>query len=122
MDTCEIAAFVGDECRGAVRADQEGLYYLVIAGEGAGQAMEIKAVIDGEIRTIDNTQVFVSDEHIGTPWEPYVIQLNPAQGIEITPSPSGEGRGEAPRKEFRNGILYILRGGKIYTASGAEVR
>lgn len=122
VDTCEIAAFVGDECRGAVRADQEGLYYLVIAGEGAGQAMEIKAVIDGEIRTIDNTQVFVSDEHIGTPWEPYVIQLNPAQGIEITPSPSGEGRGEAPRKEFRNGILYILRGGKIYTASGAEVR
>jgi hypothetical protein len=120
VDTCEIAAFVGNECRGAVRADAEGLYYLVIAGEGAGQAMEIKTVLDGEIVTIDNTLTFTSDDHIGTPWEPYIIQLNPAEGIEeITDDKS---QITNTRKIFRDGILYILRNGKTYTATGAEVK
>lgn len=120
VDTCEIAAFVGDDCRGAVRADEEGLYYLVIAGEGAGQAMEIKTVLDGEIVTIDNTLTFTSDDHIGTPWEPYIIQLNPAEGIEeITDDKS---QTTNTRKIFRDGILYILRNGKTYTATGEEVK
>ncbi|MBQ3997833.1 MAG: hypothetical protein II644_00685 [Paludibacteraceae bacterium] len=119
VDTCEIAAFVGDECRGAVRADAEGLYYLVIAGEGAGQAMEIKTVLDGEIVTIDNSLTFVSDNHVGTPWEPYIIQLNPAEGIEeITDDKS---QITNTRKIIRDGILYILRNGKTYTATGAEI-
>ena len=82
--------------------------------------MEIKAVIDGEIRTIDNTQVFVSDEHIGTPWKPYIIQLDPAQGIEeIT---NDKSQIINARKELRGGILYILRNGKTYTTTGAEVK
>ncbi|MBQ4018244.1 MAG: hypothetical protein II605_03260, partial [Paludibacteraceae bacterium] len=110
VDTCEIAAFVGDECRGAVRADDEGLYYLVITGEGAGHAMEIKTVLNGEIVTIDNTLTFTSDNHIGTPWEPYIIQLNPAEGIEeITDDKS---QITNTRKIIRDGILYILRNGK----------
>lgn len=33
VDTCEVAAFIGDECRGATRASENGLYYLVISGE-----------------------------------------------------------------------------------------
>ena len=41
-------------------------------------------------------------------------------GIE-SPSPSGEGWGEA-HKLLRNGQLLILRGEKTYTASGAEVK
>ena len=120
VDTCEIAAFVEDECRGAIRADEEGLYYLVIAGEGAGQTMEIKAYLNGEIVTIDNSLTFTSDDHIGTPWEPYIIQLNPAEGIEeITDDQS---QITNTRKIFRDGILYILRNGKTYNALGAEVR
>ena len=126
VDTCEIAAFVGDECRGAVRADNEGLYYLVISGEGSGQAMEIKAVLPDPVTgnpspvTIDASLTFTSDDHIGTPWEPYIIQLNPAEGIEeITDDKS---QITNTRKIFRDGILYILRNGKTYTATGAEVK
>ena len=82
VDTCEVAAFIGDECRGAVRANTKGLYYLVIAGEGAGQPMVLRTCIDGEIIDIDNTQTFVSDANIGTSWEPYVIDLkNVLSGI-----------------------------------------
>ena len=76
VDTCEVAAFIGDECRGATRASENGLYYLVIAGDGAGQSMTLRTCIDGDIITIDNTQTYVSDANIGTSWEPYVINLN----------------------------------------------
>ena len=41
--------------------------------------------------------------------------------IDETPSPSGEGRGEAS-KILRDGQLLILRGDKIYTITGQEVR
>ena len=75
VDTCEVAAFVGDECRGAARADSNGLYYLVISGEGAGQPMTLCTCLNDEIITIDETQTFVSDDNIGTSWEPYVIDL-----------------------------------------------
>ena len=120
VDTCEIGAFVGDECRGAVRADAEGLYYLVIAGEGAGQAMEIKAFLNGEIVTIDKTQTYVSDDHIGTPWEPYIIQLNPAEGFEEVQGDNVQST--KVRKVLREGILYIERNGRIYSTTGQEVK
>ncbi len=44
-----------------------------------------------------------------------------AQGIDNTPFPSGEGRGEA-RKLLRDGQIFILRGDKIYNAQGALVK
>ena len=82
VDTAEVAAFVGDECRGASRANSNGLYYLVIAGEGAGQPIILRTYIDGEVIDIDDTQQFVSDANIGTSWEPYVIDLlNPSVGV-----------------------------------------
>ena len=71
----EVAAFVDGECRGAAFAD-EGLYYLLVAGEGGGQPMEIRACIDGIVRTLCNTLTYVSDGSIGTPWEPYLIDIN----------------------------------------------
>lgn len=120
VDTCEIAAFVDDECRGAVHADEEGLYYLVITGEGAGQAMEIKAVLDSEIITIDNTLTFVSDGHIGTPWEPYVINLQKTEGIEDAVGDNAQST--KVRKEFINGTLYIIRGNNRYDATGKQVK
>ena len=75
VDTAEVAAFVGEECRGASRASSNGLYYLVIAGEGAGQPMLLRTCINGEIIDIDDTQQFVSDDNVGTSWQPYVIDL-----------------------------------------------
>ena len=44
-----------------------------------------------------------------------------AQGIDNTPFPSGEGRGEA-RKLLRDGQIFILRGEKVYNAQGALVK
>jgi hypothetical protein len=127
VDTCQIAAFVEDECRGAVRADGEGLYYLVIAGEGAGQAMEIKTVINDQmvndemvnVITIDNTLTYVSDDHIGTPWEPYVIQLRKAEGIDAV---SGDPSSKTATKVLEDQHIYIIRNGEKYTVTGQEVK
>ena len=76
VDTAEVAAFIGDECRGATRASDNALYYLVVSGDGAGQSMTLRTCLDGEIIDIDNTQMYVSDANIGTSWEPYVIDLS----------------------------------------------
>ena len=76
VDTCEVGAFIGDECRGAARASSRGLYYLVISGEGAGQPMTLRSCIDGEIIDIDNSLMYVSEDNIGTSWESYVIDLS----------------------------------------------
>ena len=75
VDTCEVAAYIGGECRGATRANG-GLYYLIIAGEGNGQPLELRTCIHGEMVVIDNTQTYISDVNIGTPWNPYVIDLS----------------------------------------------
>ena len=75
VDTCEVAAYIGGECRGATRANG-GLYYLIIAGEGSGQPLELRTCINGEMVVIDNTQTYISDVNIGTPWNPYIIDLS----------------------------------------------
>ena len=119
VDTCEIAAYIDGECRGAVRAHTDSLYYLVIAGDGAGQPMELRTVINGEERVIDKTLTFVSDNHLGTPWEPYVIQLNVVDGIEEIEASVTLG---GYRKILINGILYIVRpNGEMYDVTGKRV-
>ena len=81
--------------------------------------MELRTVINGEERVIDKTLTFVSDSHIGTPWEPYVIQLNVAEGIEEVDASATLGE---YRKILINGILYIVRpNGEMYDVTGKRV-
>ena len=72
--------------------------------------------------------VYVPDEAVSayeddTYWQEFDIQgqSEVPQGIDNTPFPSGEGRGEA-RKLLRDGQIFILRGDKIYNAQGALVK
>ena len=54
----------------------------------------------------------------------YNGEVNPGgnpEGLDNTPFPSGEGRGEAS-KILHNGQIFILRGEKVYTLQGQEVR
>ena len=93
--------------------------------------MELRTVINGEERVIDKTLTFISDNHIGTPWEPYVIQLNPAEGVEEVPSdqvPSDKvPRDQVPstkvQKVLINDHIYLIHpDGKVFNILGAEVR
>ena len=83
----ELGAFIGEECRGAaVAAETSGLYYLLIAGEGLGKAMQIRAAINGVVTTVCTSVAFNSDAIIGTPWEPFVIDLDDLTGISAVSS------------------------------------
>lgn len=73
----EIGAFINDECRGAAMSEGDGLYYLLIAGQGNGQTIELRVAIEGQIVKTDSSQTYRSDGNVGTPWEPYVIDLTP---------------------------------------------
>jgi hypothetical protein len=86
----EVAAFIGSECRGAAFAD-EGLYYLLVAGEGSGQPIEIRANVNGSIKTVCTILTYVSDGSIGTPWEPFVIDINDLTGINDIRVPVSDG-------------------------------
>ena len=121
----EIGAFIGDECRGAAFANvgkqsdegnsQSSLYYLLIAGEGSGQPIEIRAALVGNIAerygsliTICNSLSYSSDGNIGTPWEPFVIDLNDLTGIANVDA------NDVP------GVWYTLQGIRIGTTKPAK--
>ena len=124
VDTAEIAVFIDEECRAAARADN-GIYILIIAGQGSSKALDIRACINDEIVTIDNSQVYVSDDNLGTPWEPYVINLQDiTDAIDIVNTKSDTERwydigGRKVRDEkldMRDRLprgVYISRGKKV---------
>ena len=103
----EVAAFVDGECCGAAFADGN-LYYLLIAGEGSGLPMELKAAVNGNVYTVGNTLSYNSDGSIGTPLKPYVIDITDmATGITgLTPN---------TQHPIPGGIWYTLQGFRIGT-------
>ena len=120
VDTCEVAAYIGGECRGATRANG-GLYYLIIAGEGNGQPLELRTCINGEMVVIDNTQTYISDVNIGTPWQPYVIDLSKVlTGISTIAADDADDDSDwwtiqgfkIGRKPTKSGV-YIHHGNKV---------
>ena len=121
VDTCEVGAFIGDECRGAARASSRGLYYLVISGEGAGQPMTLRSCIDGEVIDIDNSLMYVSEDNIGTSWDPYVIDLSRFLTgiIAVDGSPTDDDSDWYTLQGFKIGRrptqpgVYIHRGEKV---------
>ncbi|MBQ7987231.1 MAG: hypothetical protein IJ253_01805, partial [Bacteroidaceae bacterium] len=118
VDTCEVAAFIDGECRGATRAIG-GLYYLVIAGEGSGQSLDLRTCLDDTIVSIDRNISYTTDRNIGTPWEPYIIDLANADAIRsVSADPDADdewytlqGIKVGHRPQF-NGI-YIHNGEKV---------
>ncbi len=88
----EVAAFIDGECRGAAVAsidDEQPLYYLLIAGEGSGQPMQLQVFIDGSIITLSTDLIYSSDGNIGTPWEPFVIDISDALSISSVEDADG---------------------------------
>ncbi len=95
----EVAAFIDGECRGtAFAADEGDLYYLLVAGEGSGQPMELRASINGAILTLCTTLTYTSDASIGTPWEPLVIDINGPSGVTTV------------GVQMADGVWYTLQG------------
>ena len=113
----EVGIFAGEECRG-VATEEEGYWFITVAGDEP-TLLTIK-VYDPATETITiltQSLQYTDDATLGTLAEPYIIQLQNAEGIEDV-----QGNDVPCTKVIRNGILYILRGGKTYTATGQEIK
>ncbi len=120
VTTAELGAFVDDECRGASLAAGSGLYYLLISGEGNGQPLEIRAALDGgDILTVCDALTFSTDANIGTPWEPFIIDLAELNGIRLIDGDQADDTEWYTLQGFRLGHkpaspgIYIHRGKKV---------
>ncbi len=80
----EVAAFVGEECRGVATSDENGFVCLTIAGEGAGDKIVFRVLVDNEIYTIKQTITYEDDAIVGSISQPYVIQLDATTEVENT--------------------------------------
>ena len=122
----EVGIFAGDECRGAATEEfssvntTDGYWFLTVAGdEAAPLTIKVHDTATGETITVQQTLTYTDDATLGSLDEPYIIQLNAAEGVEEVPSdqvPSTK-----VRKVLIDGILYIERNGEKYDATGKRV-
>ena len=121
----EVGIFAGDECRGAATEEHinenttDGYWFLTIAGdEAAPLTIKVYDPATGETITVQQTLTYTDDATLGSLDEPYIIQLNAAEGIEDV---QGNVQGIKVQKVFEDGILYIIRNGEKYDATGKRV-
>ena len=91
IEDAEVAAFVGDECRGAITAI-DGYYYLTIMGSAADDAnkqIDIRVWDGSREYTLGNLQ-FISDAFYGTLSSPVAYDLDTATGITSTSWTEGD--------------------------------
>lgn len=114
----EVAVFIDGECRAAAVAtststiDGPGvettgevppLYYLLVPGQGSGQPIELRVAIGGEVLTFATMLTYSSDASIGTPWEPFVVDISSLTAIaNVTIS-------------FDHNVWYSLQGIRLGT-------
>ncbi len=119
----EVGIFAGEECRGAateefINEEASGYWFITVAGdEPTPLTIKVHDRDTQQITTLQQTLQYTDDASLGTLAEPYIIQLQAAEGIEDV-----QGEKVQCTKVLRNGILYILRNGDTYTASGQEVK
>lgn len=121
----EVGIFAGDECRGAATEEfssvntTDGYWFLTVAGdEAAPLTIKVYDPATGETITVQQSLTYTDDATLGSLDEPYIIQLNAAEGIEDV---QGNVQGIKVQKVFEDGILYILRNGEKYDATGKRV-
>lgn len=98
-----LGAFVGDECRGAVRAVQASkngwLYFVTVQGEERLLPQDIHFRLydteQGESMALSSSLPFASNAHFGTLSEPYLLGLDEqttpqSEEVRAVPNPFGE--------------------------------
>ena len=73
----EVAALVGEECRGVGRSDEESaLVYLTIAGEGSSDSILFMVESGDKFLPVPKKVLYEDDAMLGTPENPYEINLS----------------------------------------------
>lgn len=80
VDTLELAAFVGEECR-AVAAAVGGRYYISVPGDADGGEVRFKTLVNGRVAEFNASVPYRSDDIVGSPVSPFVLDLANTSGI-----------------------------------------
>ena len=80
VDTLEIAAFVGDECRATAHAINNR-WYLAILGDTDGDLVTFRTFLNGHVATFAHTETFGIDKNVGTPKSPVILDIATATAI-----------------------------------------
>ncbi len=68
-------------CRSAAALDENQYAYLTVLGENSGDSLLIKVLYNGFEYVLDQDLVYTEDGILGSLREPYIIQINPINGI-----------------------------------------
>ena len=119
-DELEIGAFVGDECRGAVKlmyVEELGKHiaFLTVSGNN-GETVSFKALREGEVIDLQETVTIQLDELLGDAKAPFVLHAN-AGTFTLFPNPAIKGEHIHMSLNDLNGATV-----EVYNALGALVR
>ena len=88
---CEVAAFVGEECRSSKLSHPEegGLVFQLIHGETTGEILTFRVVYtdeNGQEQDVlaDQTYIYTNDAIVGDPQNPYIIELSGKPKVQAT--------------------------------------
>ena len=93
---CEIACFDSqDECRASsMTEDNNKLVFLTVQGDGAGEKLYFRAVFEQDGKQVDckakETCTFSNDEMIGTPLNPFIINIGDDSPTIVISGVTGE--------------------------------
>ena len=75
IQECEVAAFVGEECRGSILTDEEGRVFLSIAGEDVAD-VHFKVFYNNIEYTLEQSIAYSDEAIVGSLSTPYIFQLD----------------------------------------------
>ena len=88
---CEVASFVGDECRSSKLShpEQDGLVFQLIHGQTTGEILTFRVVYtdeNGQEQDVlaDQTYIYTNDAIVGDAQNPYIIELPGKPKVQAT--------------------------------------
>jgi len=119
IEDAQVSVFVNGEWRGtSAQAVRDGIHFLTVGGE-AGQKEPLTFIVtleNGHATAIPSDLRFEADAHYGTLLQPVIIQTGNMTGVDNTGAETNQ-----PQKVLYRGVLYIIRNGEMYDATGKKL-
>ena len=103
----ELGIFAGDQCRESAVTDGKGMVIITVPGDAATQ-LTFRVADGSDVYYAGESVSYKTDDVIGTPRTPFVIELGNATGIGALPMDNGQWT-----MDHEAGAVYDLQGRKV---------
>ena len=119
VEDAQVSVFANGEWRGSsTQALRDGIHFLTVGGE-AGDKEPLTFIVtleNGHTAAIPSDLFFEADAHYGTMLQPVIIRLDSPTALDNTGAETTQ-----PQKVLYRGVLYIIRNGELYDATGKKL-